>query len=146
MNSIGSVKPGISLSDSAKITPKTKKLLDDLDKHLKTTPDGQAILFSHLINCGIDVMEQGLKDKKIPYGKFVGKGNKGISEATRQKDVNDFNKRLKKVMLISSAGGEGISLNDTTWEGVLDPHYNPEKMKQMEARGVRSGFIFSVLS
>ena len=42
-------------------------------------------------------------------------------------------------MLISSAGGEGLSLNNTTWEGVLDPHYNPEKMKQMEARGIRSG-------
>jgi SNF2 family DNA or RNA helicase len=139
MNSVGSVKPGISLSESSKITPKTKKLLDDLDDYLKKTPDGQALLFSHLINGGVDVMEQGLKDKNISYGKFIGKGNKGVSEATRQKDVVDYNKRKKKVLLVSSAGGEGISLNDTTWEGVLDPHFNPEKMKQMEARGIRSG-------
>ena len=30
-------------------------------------------------------------------------------------------------------------MDDTTWIGVLDPHYNPEKMTQMEARGIRSG-------
>jgi SNF2 family DNA or RNA helicase len=139
MNSVGSVHPGISLSESAKITPKTKKLLDDLQEHLKTTPDGQALLFSHLINGGTDVLETGLKDRGIDYGRFLGKGNKGVTEESRQRDVVDFNKGNKKVMVISGAGGEGISLNDTTWEGVLDPHFNPEKMKQMEARGIRTG-------
>lgn len=139
MNSVGSVHPNISLEESAKITPKTKKMLDDLENHLNDTPDGQAILFSHLINGGTDVLEAGLKDRNIDYGRFIGKGNPGVTEETRQKDVDDYNNRKKKVMIISGAGGEGISLNDTTWEGVLDPHYNPEKMKQMEARGIRSG-------
>lgn len=139
MNSIGSVKPGISLSDSARMTPKTKQILDDLEEHLSETPDGQAILFSHLINGGTDTLEAGLRDRGIHYGKFLGKGNKGITEEQRQQDIRDYNDRKKRVMIISSAGGEGVSLNDTTWEGVLDPHYNPEKMNQMEARGVRSG-------
>lgn len=139
MNSVGSVRPGISLSESARITPKTNRVLDDLEQHLKTTDDGQALLFSHLINGGADVIEAGLKDRGISYGKFLGKGNKGVTEEGRQQDVKDFNDRKNRVMLISSAGGEGVSLNDTTWEGVLDPHYNPEKMNQMEARGIRSG-------
>lgn len=139
MNSVGSVVPKISLEESSRRTPKTNKLLNDLETHLKTTPDGQAILLSHLVNGGTDVLEAGLKDRHIPYSKFVGKGNKGVSEESRQKDVEDYNKRKKRVMIVSSAGGEGLSLNDTTWEGVLDPHYNPEKMKQMEARGIRSG-------
>jgi len=139
MNSIGAIDPSISLTESAKITPKTKRLLDDLENHIKTTPDAQALLFSHLIDGGVDVLEAGLKDRNIEYGKFIGKGNKGVTEKTRQKDVDEYNKALKRVMLISGAGGEGLSLNNTTWEGVLDPHFNPEKMKQMEARGVRSG-------
>lgn len=138
MNSIGSVHPGIDISSSAKITPKTKKLLDDLQNHLQTTPDGQALLFSNLINGGTDVLEAGLKDRKIPYGRFIGKGNKGVTEKGRQQDVSDYNKRKNRVMVISGAGGEGISLGDTTWEGMLDPHFNPERMKQMEARGIRS--------
>jgi SNF2 family DNA or RNA helicase len=139
MNSIGSVKPGVSLKESAEETPKTKALLDSMQKHLEETPDGQAILLTHLINGGSDVLEAGLKSRHIPYGTFLGKGNKGVTEESRQQDVRDFNNRKKRVMLISSAGGEGVSLNDTTWEGVLDPHYNPERMNQMEARGIRSG-------
>lgn len=139
MNSVGSVRPGISLEESARITPKTKSLLDDLSEHLQETPDGQAILFSHLINGGTDTLEAGLKDRGIEYGTFLGKGNKGVTEEMRQQNIRDFNDRKKKVMVISSAGGEGLSLNDTTWEGVLDPHYNPEKMNQLEARGIRSG-------
>jgi hypothetical protein len=138
MNSVGSVHPGISLKESSRLTPKTKKLLDDLQSHLNDTPDGQALVFSNLINGGTDVLEAGLKDRHIDYGRFIGKGNKGITEEGRQQDISDYNKRKKKVMVISGAGGEGISLNDTTWEGVLDPHFNPEKMKQMEARGIRA--------
>jgi SNF2 family DNA or RNA helicase len=139
MNSVGSVKSGISLADSANTTPKTKKLLSDMEHHLQETPDGQAILLTHLINGGSDVLEAGLKERHIPYGKFLGKGNKDVTEDSRQQDVRDYNDRKKRVMIISSAGGEGVSLNDTTWEGVLDTHYNPEKMNQMEARGIRSG-------
>lgn len=139
MNSVGSVKPGISLSESAKISPKTKKLLDDLSTHIATTPDGQAILLSNLVKGGVDVLEAGLHDRNIPYGKFIGKGNDGVTEASRQSDVDSYNQHKKRVMIVSPAGGEGLSLNDTTWEGVLDPHYNPERMNQMEARGIRSG-------
>jgi CO dehydrogenase/acetyl-CoA synthase epsilon subunit len=139
MNSVGSATPKMTDRESSRVTPKTRKLLDDLQSHLTQSKQGRALLFSHLINGGTDVLEAGLKERKIPYGKFIGKGNKGITEASRQADVEDYNKGKKKVMLISSAGGEGLSLNDTTWEGVLDPHYNPEKMKQMEARGIRSG-------
>lgn len=138
MNSQGSVVPGMSLRESAKKSPKTRKLLDDMERHLAETPDGQAILLSNMINGGIDVLEAGLKDRGYDYGKFIGKGNPGVTEESRQQDVEDYKARKKRVMLISGAGAEGISLGDTTWEGVLDGHYNPERMNQMEARGVRS--------
>lgn len=138
MNSVGSVIPGIDLTESARMTPKTKKMLDDLEVHLKNTPDGQAILLTNLINGGADVLEAGLKDRGLDYGRFLGKGNDGITEEGRQQDVRDYKKRKKNVMIISGAGAEGISLGNTTWEGVLDPHYNPERMNQMEARGIRA--------
>lgn len=139
MNSIGAVKPGVSVEESARITPKTKKMLDDLDNHLKTTPDGQAVLLTNLINGGADVLEAGLKQRKIPYGKFLGKGNDGVTEESRQQDVKDYKNSKKRAMIVSGAGAEGLSLGNTTWEGMLDPHYNPERMNQMEARGVRAG-------
>lgn len=138
MNSQGSVIPGMSLADSASKSTKTKALLDDMEKHLKTTPDGQAVILSNMIKGGIDVLEAGLQDRGYDYGKFIGKGNPGVTEDTRQQAVKDYNDRLKRIMLISGAGAEGLSLGDTTWEGVLDGHYNPERMNQMEARGIRS--------
>lgn len=139
MNSVATFTPGMSLVESAENTTKTKRLLDNIENHLKETPDGQVVVLSHLINGGHDVVSEGLKGRGIEHGLFLGKGNKDISEESRQADVRDFNDRKKRVILVSSAGGEGLSLNDTTYEAVLDGHYNPEKMNQMEARGVRSG-------
>lgn len=142
MNSIGHVKPGMTLSDSARETPKTKALLDDAMTHLKNTPDGQALAFSHLINGGIDVLQKGFQDRGVDPGLFVGKGNEvggqKVTEESRQRSVADFKQGKNRTMLISGAGAEGVSLGNTTWEGVLDPFYNPEKMNQMEARGIRA--------
>ncbi|MGL5715944.1 MAG: SNF2-related protein, partial [Paraclostridium sp.] len=138
MNSVGSVIPGMSLEESSKITPKASKILSDAENHLKNTKDGQVILLSNLVNGGVDVLEAGLKEKGIPYGKFVGKGNKGVTEEARQQSVKDYNDRKLRAMIISGAGAEGLSLGDTTWEGTFDPHYNPERINQMEARGIRS--------
>lgn len=120
-------------------SPKLDRIMSDLKGHLGENEDGQAIILSHMIDGGINSIEDRLKSEGIEYGKFIGKGNNGVTEKSRQKDVEDYKNRLKRVMLISSAGGEGISLGDTTFEAVMDPHYNPEKMEQMEARGVRAG-------
>lgn len=138
MNNVGSILPGVSVEEGARRTPKTTKMIDDMVEHLSKTPDGQAILLTNLINGGSDSIEALLKDKNIDYGRFLGKGNEGITEESRQQDIRDYKDRKKRVMLISGAGAEGLSLGDTTWEGVLDPHYNPERMNQMEARGVRA--------
>ena len=138
-NGVHIATEGMSLEQSAKSTPKIAKMLDDVAEHLQDTPDGQVIITSNLINGGADVVEAGLQDRGLDYGIFIGKGNKGITEKSRQQDVDDYNKGKKRIILISGAGGEGISLNDTTMIASLDGHYNPEKISQMEARGIRSG-------
>ena len=139
MNSLGSTVPGYSLAESIEQSPKTKALLEDMYMHLQEDERNRALLLTHLVTGGVDILEEGLKQKEVPYGKFIGKGNKGVTEAIRQQAVRDFNKGKIRAMIASPAGGEGLSLDDTTWIGVLDPHYNPEKMTQMEARGIRSG-------
>ena len=53
--------------------------------------------------------------------------------------MEDFNNRDVKAIIISGAGGEGLSLNNATKVNVLDIHYNPERTNQIEARGIRSG-------
>ena len=131
--------PGMTLAQSAEATPKIKRMLDDIEDHLSETPDGQVLVTTNLIHGGADVLETGLQARGIKYGAFLGKGNKGITEASRQKDVEDYNNGKLRVMLISGAGSEGLSLNNTTMIASADGHYNPERINQMEARGIRSG-------
>lgn len=138
-NSMATIDPKMSLEESAEKSVKVKKLLDDVEEHLGKVSDAQVIIHSELIKGGIDVLEAGLKKRGIDYGKFLGKGNPGVTEKSRQQDVDDYNAGKKKVLLISSAGGEGLDLPNTTLVASLDGHWNPEKINQVEARGIRMG-------
>lgn len=138
-NSMATIDPNMSLEESAEKSVKVKRLLDDVQKHLEETPDGQVIIHSELIKGGIDVLEAGLKKRGLDYGKFIGKGNAGVNEKVRQQDIDDYNARKKRIILISSAGGEGLDLPNTTMVASLDGHWNPEKINQVEARGIRMG-------
>lgn len=138
-NGINSLIPSMSLKTAYEHSAKTKKLLDNVAKHIKETPDAQVIIGTQFVNGGADILEYGLKQGGISYGKFLGKGNKGVTEQGRLKAVKDYNDRKTKVMLISSAGSEGLNLPNTTEVHIHDGHFNPEVGNQMEARGIRSG-------
>ncbi len=138
-NSLHTINRQMSLEESAEKSVKVKRLLDDVEHHLKNTDDAQVVVHSELLHGGIDVLEAGLKKRGIEYGKFIGKGNVGVTEKARQQDVDDYNAGKKRVILISSAGGEGLDLPNTTMVASLDGHWNPEKINQVEARGIRMG-------
>jgi hypothetical protein len=138
-NSISTINPNMSLEESAEKSTKVKRLLDDVESHLKEVPDAQVVIHSELIKGGLDVIEAGLKARGIEYGKFIGKGNDGVTEKSRQQDVTDYNSGKSKVIILSAAGGEGLDLPNTTLVASLDGHWNPEKINQVEARGVRMG-------
>ena len=138
-NSIAAINPSMSLEESAEKSTKVKRMLDDVEEHLNEVPDAQVVIHSELIKGGLDVIEAGLKKRGIQYGKFIGKGNEGISEKSRQQAVDDYNSGKSKVILLSAAGGEGLDLPNTTLVASLDGHWNPEKINQVEARGVRMG-------
>lgn len=137
-NSLHKHVPGISLAEAAERTPKIKKILDDAQQHLRETPDGKVIMYTNFVEGGVDVLEAGLDARNIKYGLFVGKSRKGVTEESRQQAVRDYKAGKNKVIIITSAGAEGLSLGNTTMVQMVDPHYNPEKMAQAEARGIRA--------
>jgi len=137
-NSLHTHIPNMTLAQAAEATPKVKRLLDDAQAHIQDTPDAQIIMYSNLVKGGVDVIEAGLKARGIPYGVFSGKGNKGVTEASRQQAVKDYQDGKNKVILITGAGAEGLSLGNTTMVQLADGHYNPERISQAEARGVRA--------
>lgn len=139
MNDVGTYQPKMSVHDTVEATPKTRRLLENVEEHLDEDPKNKALLTSFLVRGGTESLEAGLQNRGIKYGKFIGKGNDGVTEESRQKAVEDFNAGKIRALILSGAGGEGLSLGDTTEIDMLDSHFNPEKIKQMEARGIRSG-------
>lgn len=137
-NSLNSILP-MTPAEAAEKTPKMKKILDDAQEHLRKTPDGQVVLYTNLVHGGVDVLSEGLKNRGIPFGVFAGKGIPGITEETRQKAVNDYLEGKNRAIIITGAGAEGLSLGNTTMVQLVDGHYNPERIAQAEARGIRAG-------
>lgn len=137
-NAIHTLDDRVTLEQSAERTPKVKRMLDDVQQHMKEHPDAQVVLYSNLIHGGVDVLRAGLKSRGIPHGFFIGK-KQGVTEESRQKDIEDFKAGKTKAIVISSAGAEGLNLPNTTLFASLDSHFNPERVLQAEARGVRAG-------
>lgn len=138
-NSLHTMDERLTPEQSATQTPKIKRILDDVQEHIKETPDAQCIIHTNMIQGGVDVLTAGLKARGIDHALFIGKGNPGVTEKSRQYGVEQYRKGEKKVIVLSAAGGEGLDLPNTTFMAMTDGHFNPEKINQAEARGIRAG-------
>jgi superfamily II DNA or RNA helicase len=138
-NSLHTVDPNMPLAQAAEQTPKIKRVMDDAQKHLQATSDGKIVIYTNLVKGGVDVISAGLTARGIDHGIFAGKSGKGMTEKSRQQAVEDYKSGDKKVIIITSAGAEGLNLPNTTMVMLADGHYNPERMNQAMARGVRAG-------
>ena len=138
-NSLHLATPNMTPEQAAETTPKIKRILDDAQSHINETSDAQVVMYTNMVHGGVDVLTAGLKARGIPFGIFAGRGVEGVTEETRQQAVEDYLAGKNKVIVITGAGAEGLSLGNTTMVQLVDGHYNPERMAQAEARGVRAG-------
>lgn len=113
--------------------PKINEAFNRLQSTLKKDSKAKALVYSNFLSSGIEPYKQKLELAKIPYGEFTGEMPKKEREAL----VNKYNKGKLKVLLASSAGGEGLDLTGTRLIQLLEPHWNMEKLKQVEGRGIR---------
>lgn len=81
-----------------------------------------------------------LKKDKVGYVEFHG----GIKELKdRYNGMNIFNKpenkygELIKIMLVSSAGSEGLSLMNVSQIHIMEPYWNEVRINQLIGRGIR---------
>lgn len=120
-------------------SPKVKKVVDDLVSHLDENSSNKSVIFGNLIKGQVGAVEEALKRRNIPYSRFLGMGQEGMTSKKRPKELEDFKEGKKKVLLISGAGAEGIDLKNTTMLQMLEGHYNPERIQQAESRVRRLG-------
>jgi superfamily II DNA/RNA helicase len=95
----------------------------------------KGVVYSNYLQSGLTPYKERLEKAKIPYGEFTGE----MKKKERDQLIRDYNKGKKRVLLISSAGGEGLDLKGTRVMQVMEPHWNAEKLKQVEGRAIRFG-------
>jgi SNF2 family DNA or RNA helicase len=115
--------------------PKIEKAYTELKKHLDKNPRSKAVVYSNFLEAGIDPYKEKLRRGGIPYGEFTGQ----MDKKERDQLVQDYNANKIRALLLSSAGGEGLDLKGTRLLQVLEPHWNNEKLHQVEGRGIRFG-------
>lgn len=95
-----------------------------------------AIIYSEFIGKGVDVVKRCLEKKGVEPAKiavFTG----DLSTTARSAIVSAYNRREVDYLLITAAGGEGISLKGTRQVHLLEPFWNMARMWQSIGRGVR---------
>jgi SNF2 family DNA or RNA helicase len=113
--------------------PKIQKAFENLKAHLDENPRAKAVVYSNYLQAGLNPYKRRLEEAKIPYGEFTGQ----MDKVRRDKLVKQYNANKLRALLISSAGGEGLDLKGTRLMQIIEPHWNDEKIKQVEGRGVR---------
>lgn len=128
-NSTRAFAPGDPSPEETKIDAAFTRLQGEL----KSNPNAKAIVYSNYLESGIKPYQERLEAASIPHGLFTGEMKKN----ERDQLVRDFNTNKKKVILLSSAGGEGLDLKGTRLVQMLEPHWNNEKLRQVEGRAIR---------
>lgn len=113
--------------------PKIQSAFSRLQKEFAKNPNSKAVIYSNFLDAGINPYKKLLEESHIPYGEFTG----DMPRHKRDELVKAYNKNKLKALLLSSAGGEGLDLKGTRLMQILEPHWNEEKLKQIEGRGVR---------
>lgn len=114
-------------------SPKIQRAFEELKKNLDANPRSKAVVYSNYLAAGVDPYKKRLTDAGIPFGEFTGQMQKN----ERDQLVKQYNAGKLRTLLLSSAGGEGLDLKGTRLMQILEPHWNVEKLKQVEGRGIR---------
>lgn len=113
--------------------PKIEKAFQEFKKTLDKNPEAKAVIYSNFLESGLDPYMKRLKDEGIPYGEFSGR----MTKKDRDELVRQYNDNKLKALFLSSAGGEGLDLKGTRLLQMMEPHWNLEKGRQIEGRGIR---------
>lgn len=119
--------------DSVKFTPKIQKAVESLEAGMKGDKNFKGLVYSNYLDSGVDEYSRALTEKGIKHGRFVG----SLSREEKDRLKNDFNSGKMPVLLISSSGAEGLDLKGTRRVQVLEPHFNPSKIRQVVGRASR---------
>lgn len=130
-----STRPYQSTEGAPAHEPKVETAFKNLQTQLAQNPRAKAVVYSNYLDAGINPYKERLTAAGIPYGEFTGQ----MKKRERDELVRQYNEGRLRALLLSSAGGEGLDLKGTRLMQILEPHWNDEKLRQVEGRGIRYG-------
>lgn len=94
----------------------------------------KVLLYSNWINLAVNGIEDRLQYiPGLKYASITG----SISKKNRSDIIKQFNNDKIDVLIISSAGAEGMDLKKTRSIVIIEPHWNRSRIDQIIGRGVR---------
>jgi len=116
-----------SIDDSSN-SPKILKIVDTIIQH-----DFPVVVYSNFLKRGIYPVANLLDKKNISYKMITGSTNNEKIDSI----INNYNRGLFQVLLLSSAGSESLDLKNTRQIHIMEPHWNESKIRQVIGRAVR---------
>lgn len=114
-------------------SPKIDAAVKAFQEQLKTNPEARAVIYSNYLESGLKPYAAKLQELGVPHGLFTGEEK----SKDRNELVRRYNEGKVRALLLSAAGGEGLDLKGTRLIQLLDPHWNVERSRQVEGRGIR---------
>ena len=113
---------------------KLQAAADNMARAAKENPNFRGVAYSNFIDAGLQPYAQMLKKRGLNPIVFTG----GLNASQKKELVDNYNTPGgKKILLLSSSGGEGLDLKGTRLLQILEPHFNKSKLQQVEGRGAR---------
>jgi len=114
-------------------SPKFHNLMKIINQ--KTGRGDKCLIYSEFIqNAGLNNIEVLLTQENIRYKRVTG------DEEDKQGNIDEFNANPDiLVMLISSAGAQGISLKNIRSVHIIEPYWNFTRLEQVIGRAIRKG-------
>lgn len=112
-------------------SPKITWVLKTIDEHIQQNK--KLLIYSTWLNSGINLIKSELQNQNITYFDING----STTTKDRFKYVQDFNANKRNVIIITSAGAEGLDLKGTSSVIVMEPFWNMTRIEQVIGRAVR---------
>jgi len=107
--------------------------IDWIMTYIKHHPREQGLVFSSFIKMGNAQLVERLRENKIKSAFITG----SMSQNNRNKIVKQYNNRNIRVLLCSSAAGQGFDLKETEFIVQMEPNWNLSVDRQRKGRGAR---------
>lgn len=117
-----------------KESSKIARCVEDCKNILVLNNSANILVFSNFVKNGIDPAHKALCDAELSPIRYDG----STSKKQREKIVATYLQTTGNILLLSPVGFEGLDLYGTSDIFVLDPHYNPERTKQLISRAYRA--------